>query len=104
MKTTRIRYNSSELGDTLTSRTSFFTNENKELSVTINTKNETYIIVDVVNNTPLREGGAETLALTKKAAKNALIMLGVSFNEETRNTDDHDDVDGDETVGFHSAR
>lgn len=107
MKTTRIRYNEDTIAGVLTSRGTFLTNEEKELSVLINTKNNTYTIVSVESNTPLKEGGAETLNLTKKAAKNALIMLGVSFSSESRNThsdDDNKDVDGDEDVGFHSAR
>lgn len=81
----RIRYVvSDESGDVLRSARNYEVN-NMSLAVFLNVDDMTYSIIDENSNKEVVVGSsAASLQMLKKAAKQSLVNVGVTFNPETR--------------------
>lgn len=92
MANTRIRYKS--IGDNLLKSVRVFSVNDTALSVTLDTENKRFTIVDENSGDEVMTGGkTKNLAVLKIQAKKALSDLGVSFGEETRNRGNDDSTD-----------
>lgn len=84
MSNTRIRYK--KIGPELLKSVRVFNVEGMALSVTLNTEEKRYMIVDENAGEEITNGGkTKNLAVLKIQAKKALTELGVNFGEESRN-------------------
>ncbi len=84
---TRIRYTDTAIAGVKTSVKSFNADEGMLLSVTLNTNNLTFTLVNG-NGVPVHEGSDKTINGLKKTAKKALESFGVQFDVEVRNLDE----------------